>query len=97
MRIPFVSIWGEKLQTRPVGSEWEWIGRITYGKCEGDIPHWVLHEIDRIGKDPKTPGSSLGGMSYFVNGRTFKYRLDFSGQGGPVVDVSRKLRHRRRK
>ena len=94
MRIPFVSIWGEKLQTRPVGSEWEWIGRISYGKC--DIPNWIIQEIDRIGKDPKTPGNSLGGMVYFVNGRTFKYRLDFAGQGGSIVDVSRKLRRSRK-
>jgi len=67
---------------------------MSYGKYEGNIPNWIIHEIDRIGKDPKTPGSSLGGMVYFVNGKTFKYRLDFSGQGGPIVDVSRKLRNR---
>ena len=87
------------MKTFPIGlkkkqkkDEWKWIGRITYGNKEGDIPLWILREIDQVRDDPKTPGSSLGGRRYYVNGKSFNYQIAFSGQGGPVVDILRKPR-----
>jgi len=85
MKIPSMS-----LKNKP--KKYKWIGRITYSDKEGDIPLWILREIEKIRDDPKTPGSSLGGRRYYVNGKSFKYQIAFSGQGGPIVDILRKPR-----
>ncbi len=80
------------LKKKTKKDEWKWIGRITYDNREGDIPLWILREIEQIRDDPKTPGSSLGGRRYYISGKSFKYQIAFSGQGGPIVDILRKPR-----
>ena len=38
------------------------------------------------------PGSSLGGLTYYLKGKRYRYKLVFAGQGGPIVNVYRKPR-----
>lgn len=75
---------------------WEYIGEISYGEKKGDIPSWISRFIEDIYKkqsDPHNhtiPGSSLGLMDFYPEGRHFRYKLEFRGQGGPIVYISRK-------
>ncbi|MBN1693217.1 MAG: hypothetical protein JW845_06650 [Dehalococcoidales bacterium] len=73
-------------------SSWEHIGRISYGNIEGNIPHWVLSSINRIEHKYGGGSSGLVDRIFYLKGKHFKYRIFFSGQGGPVVDVERRKR-----
>lgn len=68
--------------------QWEVIGRTNYGKKDlSKVPKWVLKEISKI-----PGGSSLGGQTYGFKGKRYRYRVEFWGQGGPIMIVARKPR-----
>ena len=68
--------------------QWEVIGRTNYGKSDlNRVPKWVLKEINKI-----PGGSSLGGQTHRFNGKRYRYRVEFGGQGGPIMIVARKPR-----
>ena len=70
---------------------WEIIGRKNYGTTEFDrVPDWIQRKIAYIYKNG--PGSSLGGQTYRIKGKRYRYKLEFAGQGGPILVVSRKPR-----
>ena len=71
---------------------WKHIGSITYGKIEGDIPRWVLTEEKQIERKYGGTSSSLLDKFFYLKGRHFKYRISYSGQGGPIVDIERRKR-----
>jgi len=91
----YVCIWAFRGSVRRRKMWGTWIGRMAYGKREGFIPRWVERAIKRIYRrqmdphDHTIPGSSLGLLTFSLRGRHFRYRLVFSGQGGPIVDVFR--------
>ena len=73
--------------------KWELIGQKTYGSEDlGRVPQWVSEHIDDIYRHG--PGSSLGLQTYYLKGKTYRYNLSFSGQGGPILHVYRKRRSR---
>jgi len=57
-----------------------------------DIPDWVLKQSNLIRN--KYGGSSSWALNkvWYLKGRTFRYRLEFAGQGGNVLVVAKKLR-----
>ena len=73
--------------------KWELIGENIYGKEDMQrVPPWVKEQIDRIYRHGS--GSSLGLRTYYLKGKTYRYRLAFSGQGGPMLHVYRRRRAR---
>ena len=70
---------------------WVLVGTSSYGKSDfGKIPTWVRKKISYIYQHG--PGSSLGGLTYYLKGNRYRYKLEFAGQGGPIVNVFRKPR-----
>ena len=71
--------------------DWEFIGGKNYGAEDlTKVPPWVRKSIAHIYSHKG--GSSLGEMTYYLKGKTYRYRLSFSGQGGPILDVYRRRR-----
>ncbi len=71
--------------------QWEVIGRKNYGEVSfNKVPAWVQKQITHIYKHG--PGSSLGELTYQLKGKRYRYKLEFAGQGGPILVVSRKPR-----
>ena len=71
--------------------QWEVIGRKNHGSSNlTKVPDWVRQRIDYIYKHEG--GSSLGELTYLLKGNRYRYKLEFSGQGGPILIVSRKPR-----
>jgi hypothetical protein len=56
------------------------------------VPPWIQKAIEGIYKEHG--GSSLGQSHFIVKGRSYFYRLTFSGQGGPSVSVERSPRRK---
>lgn len=71
--------------------KWELIGDKAYGHENLErVPSWVKEKIADIYCDG--PGSSLGLQTYHLKGKRYRYRLAFSGQGGPILHVYRRKR-----
>lgn len=73
---------------------WIYIGSIKYDDIEGDIPEWVLSEEKQIRQKHGGTSSSLTNRILYLKGRTFLYRLTFSGQGGAIVVIDKRLRRK---
>ncbi len=73
-------------------TSWEHIGSISYGNIKGNIPQWVLSSIHRIERKYGGGSSGLVDKLFYLKGKHFKYRISFSGQGVPIVDVERRKR-----
>ena len=71
---------------------WEIIGRSVNSVTTGfdRVPDWIQRKIAYIRKNG--PGSSLGGQTYRIKGKRYRYKLQFAGQGGVILVVSRKPR-----
>jgi len=76
---------------------WEYIGEtFAFGGEKGDIPPWIIRYIEGIyekqndSHNHSIPGSSLGLMDFYPEGSHFRYKLEFRGQGGMIVYISRK-------
>ena len=81
----------QKPNRRTLHRKWELIGEKSYGSEQMDrVPPWVMEQIAYIYRHG--PGSSLGLQTYYLKGKTYRYRLSFSGQGGPVLHVHRRRR-----
>ena len=82
-----------KPDRRRIRRKWELIGEKSY--ANGDmrkVPPWVQEKISQIYRHG--PGSSLGLQTFYLKGKTYRYRLSFSGQGGPILHVHRRRRSR---
>lgn len=84
---------GPKPKRRRLHRNWELIGEKNYGNEDmGNVPPWVKKQIAHIYRHG--PGSSLGLQTYYLKGKTYRYRLSFSGQGGPILHIHRRRRSR---
>ena len=73
---------------------WELVGRKAYGDESFErVPPWVRREIARIYRGAT---SSLGEEVHYLKGKTYRYKLVFGGQGGPILGVFRRRRRRKR-
>jgi hypothetical protein len=73
--------------------EWELIGERNYRNEDFErVPPWVKEHIAGIYRHG--PGSSLGLKTYYLKGKTYRYKLAFGGQGGPILHVYRRNRSR---
>ena len=73
-------------------SRWELIGTKAYGEVDFErVPPWVQKQIARIYRDGT---SSLGLHTYELKGKTYRYKLAFAGQGGPLLNVYRRKRRK---
>ena len=72
---------------------WELIGRKVYSdeRLE-NVPPWVMREIARIYRGAT---SSLGLETRYLKGHTYRYKLVFGGQGGPMLNVYRRRRRKK--
>lgn len=78
-------------QKKTSAPSWEIIGGSNYVTTEFDnVPDWIQRKIAYIRKNG--PGSSLGGQTYRIKGKRYRYKLQFGGQGGVILVVSRKPR-----
>jgi len=82
-------------KTKPPKRVWEYIGSISYGNKEGDIPRWVLSAERQIYRKYGGTSSSLLNKFFYIKGRHFEYRISYAGQGGPIVEVERRKRRGR--
>ena len=70
--------------------DWESIGGSAHGKDDyRRVPTWIKGVIRKFEKE--NSGSSLGLLHFVVKGKTFYYRVSFSGQGGPMHVVEQSL------
>ena len=82
-----------KPRKRRLHRTWELIGERSYGKGDmARVPPWVKEQVAHIYRHG--PGSSLGLQTYYLKGKTYRYRLSFSVQGGPILHVYRRRRSR---
>ena len=66
--------------------QWERIGGYAYGSSDmGKVPKWVRERMSHM----PMSGIASDGQYVVLEGRTFRYRIVPSGQGGPIVDVYR--------
>ena len=66
--------------------QWERIGGYNYGSSDmGRVPKWIREKISHM----PMSGIASDGQYVVLEGRTFRYRIVPSGQGGPIVDVYR--------
>ena len=82
---------GSKPKTRENPHTWVLVGTKNYGTSNfSKVPTWVRKQVSYIYQNG--PGSSLGGLTYHLKGKRYRYKLDFSGQGGPILNIYRKPR-----
>ena len=87
------------LKKKPTGTRrrrrrdnWELIGRKVHSDERLEkVPPWVMKEIARIYRGAT---SSLGEEIHYLKGRTYRYKLVFGGQGGPMLGVYRRRRRK---
>lgn len=73
-------------------NRWELIGEKVYSDERLEkVPSWVMKEIIRIYEGAT---SSLGTETHYLKGRTYRYKLVFGGQGGPMLNVYRRRRRK---
>jgi 8-oxo-dGTP pyrophosphatase MutT (NUDIX family) len=74
--------------------EWEYVGQINYMTTSrtDSIPKWLQSAIADIQTKHGGTSSSLVEKTFYVKGKTFLYKINFAGQGGYIVIVSRRLR-----
>ena len=77
-------------------SNWEYIGSISYGNKAGNIPKWVLDAERKISQKYGGTSSSLLDKMFYLKGKHFRYRLSYSGQGGCIVTIERRERHKQK-
>ena len=74
-------------------NRWELVGSKAYNDESFErVPPWVQREIARIYRGAT---SSLGEQTHYLKGKTYRYKLVFSGQGGPIMSVFRRRRRRK--
>lgn len=75
----------------PTKPYWEKIGEVDRDGVESfdNVPKWIQSKIRGI---YKRPGSELSGDTRRIKGKRYRYKLQFGGQRGEVLIVSRKAR-----
>jgi hypothetical protein len=70
------------LRKRPNTDEWV--------DTKGKVPQWVKVEISKIKKKYGGASSALANKYWTIQGKHYKYRLEFCGQNGSTAVILKK-------